>query len=159
MSSPEEIDSRLREAARLMMQDLPDEFGQLCDRLRVARRIFHEELGRALASPLTEEAGKRPQDELHEKRTLASWLNDLVRSLGLAIECPKTGKPSTLIADWRDGEQDASRYRLQIIDDRGRQTRSYTSRSLPVLKLCEDRSRYQRHQLGTYQSPGGDRSR
>lgn len=76
-----------------------------------------------------------------EKQEIASWVNAQLHDLGLAIKCPKTGKPATLIADVRGGDDEYSRFRLDIRGDDGRHLRTYSSRELPELEIIENEPR------------------
>lgn len=59
-----------------------------------------------------------PQANYEEKKTLANWINDQLRTIGLAIRCPRSGQPSLLQpATTRDHE--TGRFRLDYVDEHG----------------------------------------
>ena len=74
-------------------------------------------------------------DTYDDKRALAKWVNAESKRFGLAIRCPKTGRPSALLADpaGRSG-------RFQLFNDGpdGRKVRTLSSIKLPPLVLVPD---------------------
>jgi hypothetical protein len=69
-------------------------------------------------------------------RELATGLNAQLKRLGLAIRCPVSGRPSSLVAETKSAvEPDVCRYRFQESGDRGRPKRHSACRTLPPLSL------------------------
>jgi hypothetical protein len=81
-----------------------------------------------------------PQETLEEKRELATWVNEMMRQLGLAVQCPKTKLPGILKADFKDAQhEDSSRFRMEVRDERrghGR-VQSHNTTRLWDLKVME----------------------
>ncbi len=75
---------------------------------------------RHLRDPLNTHIASLPKDSYEEKRQLAIWLNSELRSLGLAIRCPKTGLP-TYIHAHIGREPTVGRFRLDYWDGSVRQ--------------------------------------
>lgn len=67
-----------------------------------------------------------------DKREIAKWVNGELRHFGVAIKCPKTGRPSALIADPSGSE---GRFQLLNKTPEGRKVRSLSSKKLPPLEL------------------------
>ncbi len=91
-----------------------------------------------LTPALNVQLGRMPHVSYKEKQEAASWANHHLRELGLAIRCPKTGRPAILVADERGGEYNVSRFRLQIRDEHGHAKRTWSSQDVPTLQLMED---------------------
>jgi hypothetical protein len=104
--------------------------------------LTKQEIAHRLAPLLNKHLHGLKQDTYTEKQAIASWVNSELRSLGLAIRCPKTGRPAILIADIRSGGEESSRFRLEIVNEEGRRERTFTTaHELPDLELIEDSPR------------------
>jgi HEAT repeat protein len=101
-----------------------------------------QEFAQRLTPLLNTHLRRAPQDTYIEKQAIASWVNAELRALGLAIRCPKTGRPAILIADIRSGGAETSRFRLEVVNENGRRERTFTTaHNLPELELIEDSPR------------------
>lgn len=110
--------------------------------LQALRNIFLEELAIVLTQPLNQYLRERVTDDLAERRELASTTNAWLRSLGLAIRCPRTGSPGILVVDFKNPQHpDVTRFRIEIRDAHGRTRRHYTANALPDLELIPDTPR------------------
>jgi hypothetical protein len=141
VASDTKREEQRRATIRSLFHNLPGEFEAYCAELKSISSTFHEEMAHSLEPVLNAEIRQRPHGELREKQKIASSVNELLRSLRLAIRCPKTGGPAALIADWKDSENDRSRFRIALRDAHGRSVRTFTSYDIPDLKLREDRPR------------------
>jgi len=77
------------------------------------RRQFHEVAAAVLTPALNRYLEKVPQDTLEQKREVATHVNAMLNSVGLAVCSPGTHTPSTLIADWTK-ERKYSRFRFDV---------------------------------------------
>lgn len=102
---------------------------------------FKGSIAKAIERPLNEQIRKMPRSNLEEKQSLGVWVNEQLRELGLAIRCPKTDRPSTLVADQRDPSDEVGRFRLANQKEGGGFTRTFSSVELPALELMEDSQR------------------
>ena len=143
MTADDELEQQRRATIRSLFLSLPQSFDACHAELKTLSGIFHDEMARALEPRLNAEMDRRPHEELVEQRELAGWVNYVLRSLRLAIRCPRTGKPATMLVDYRDNDYDLGRFRLEVRDDRGQSVKTVTSHELPVLQLREDRPRQQ----------------
>jgi len=123
------------------IRDLPGDYAARYKELQELSHEFRTEVARQLGPAMNAHLKKMPQDSYAEKQALASWVNGQLRALGLAIKCPKTGRPANLVADIKQAGSDVSRFRLEIRDERGKKTRTFASRELPELELMEDEPR------------------
>jgi hypothetical protein len=94
-------------------------------------------IARVLEPALNEEAKSHPQNTYEDKKALAKWINAQLRSLGLAIQDPKTGKPCHLVGS-PGNRPGIGRFMLNITDESGRLVHSVTSVTLPHLQLIPD---------------------
>lgn len=117
------------------------EYAARYSRLHELSHEFRSEVARQLQPTLNSELQKMPQDSYAEKQALASWVNGQLRELGLAVKCPKTGRPANLVADIKEAGSDVSRFRFEIRDENGKKARTLASRELPELELMEDEPR------------------
>jgi hypothetical protein len=123
------------------LRDLPFEYAECYRALVELSHDFRQEVADVLQPRLNRQLQTMAQDTYEEKRLLASWVNNELHQIGLAIKCPKTGKPATLVADIRGGRTDSSRFRLDVRNDDGRHIRTVTVNQLPELELIEDEPR------------------
>jgi hypothetical protein len=114
---------------------------QLVEEFKQLERDYRLALAKMLQPLLNKELSARPQETYSEKQALATWVNRRLKEIGLAIKCPKTGKPAIVLADVKHGGSDVSRFRIEIRDDAGKKVRTFTSRALPELNLMEDEPR------------------
>ena len=133
-----------RLAIKLLFEDLPVEFSQRLAAMVKLRDIFHEELAIAMTGPLNEHFNGLPQNTLAEKAQTASYINGVLRSIGLTIQDQKTRLPALLVADVQSstkGGQEISRFRLEVRDEGGRAKRPLCVRYLPELCFMQDHQR------------------
>ncbi|HZL26968.1 MAG TPA: hypothetical protein VFC39_10590 [Acidobacteriaceae bacterium] len=101
-------------------------------------RTFREATAGFLEQRLNEHLKTMAQDTLAEKQTLATWVNEQLRAVGLAVKCPKTSLPGILKADFKDGANDSlSRFRVKVWDPRRGRYQSFSSNTLWDLTLVE----------------------
>lgn len=129
------------EVLSALASGLPADYEEFTAAARALGRCFHCELATAMQPRLNSHLRTLPSDTYAEKQYIATWVNEQLRELGLAIRCPKTGKPANLIADVQAGEDSASRFRLDVRTDEGGRTRTFSSRDLFDLELMEDATR------------------
>lgn len=125
-------------AIRDVLSELPVNYEESHRLLSAFRSVVLDEMAATLQPRLTKHLSQIPQETYVQKQAVASWVNHELRSLGLAIRCPKTGKPAILVADLRGDDDSGSRFRLEIRADDGRRTRTYSSKELPALDLMAD---------------------
>ena len=103
---------------------------------RLAARQYAERLAMAaeLEPALRARAKAMPQATLADKRALARWVNAELRRFGLAIRCPKTSRPSGMVAD-RGDDPGRGRFQLYSEGPDGKQQRTFSSVELPPLEL------------------------
>lgn len=99
---------------------------------------FRQTAATLLEGPLNAHLAQMPQTTAREKQDLARWVNAQLRELGLALRCPKTGRPSVLISDVKEGGSDIGRFRFENRDENGAKVRTVTLQELPELQLMED---------------------
>lgn len=98
------------------------------------RERFHRSLVAVMEGPLNREIQKRKQENCEEKQDLLRWLNPELRSLGLAIKCPKTGRPGMLQVD---SGYPGGRFVLELLDRTAGKRRSFSSvDELPEFEFC-----------------------
>jgi hypothetical protein len=151
-------DESWRRALRKRLQSLPIDFVEAAKTASAIRECFHEELASVLGPRLNECLRNLPQDTHREKQGVASFCNSSVHGIGLRVKCPRTNRPALLVVDIRSGQDDTSRFRIEVRDDKGRKMRTYTSTELPELELMGDPPR--RESLSRWTGDGnGGRSR
>jgi hypothetical protein len=116
---------------------LPPEFGKRYEAIKEKSRRFAQEKASRIQYDLNLEVQSMPQETYTDKQALAAWINEHLHGIGLALKCPKTGRPAIIVADVKDKKSDISRFRFEITDERGRKRRTFTSRTLPQLELIE----------------------
>lgn len=136
-AGPRKLDPAKLEAIHSLFADLPESVAERQSALQDIRQVFHEELAAAFEDSLNRFAAGLPHDSKEAKERNASHINGALRSVGLSIRDPKSGRPATLVVDTQDGEHpQVARYRLETRDEAGRVRRSLASRhGVPPLTL------------------------
>jgi len=137
----EEQDDQWRRKIRSMLQDMPAAYPSRYAAVSKISHIVHEEIARGLGSSLLEHLKKNESSDLTARRDLMTAVNEDLRSLHLAIRCPRTQRPAILIADSKDAEHKILRYRLQVYDNVHGAVKTWTSSQLPPLELMEAQHR------------------
>lgn len=136
---PQLADTARRERLRgLISVGSHDSFESELKALRELTSLTKDEVAARLEPAMGRHLKDLPQDTYEERQSLASWVNGTLRELGLAIRCPKTGKPAILVADRRGGDDESVRMRLEVRAEDGRRIRTFTSNDLPTLRLMQD---------------------
>jgi len=117
------------------------EFLKVTAELNVAFSNIVDRLLRPEIEPIehsiNEQLMSRGSATLAEKQDLSKWANAELRAVGLAIRCPKTGRPSTLLAG--PGNQPiVGRFQLQHKGVDGKWKRPLSTPTLPYLRLMPD---------------------
>jgi hypothetical protein len=99
------------------------------------------ELASDFQEPLQAVIEQMPAETRAEKQAICTFVNGTLRRLGMAIRCPKTGRPALLVADQKQADSDISRFRLEIRDEAGKKSRTFSSTTLPTLELRQDEPR------------------
>jgi hypothetical protein len=95
------------------------------------------EVAERLGPALNRKAVDTPHGTYDEKKELAKWVNAELRRFGLALKCPKTGRPAFLVGH-AGGQTGVGRFQLEITESDGRPYRPVTSVTLPALTLMPD---------------------
>lgn len=122
------------------LRQIPTEYAQASSELKRAQEAFYEVFAGAVADRLNAVLEHLPSSTLVERQRVATWCNQELRRLKLAIRDPHTGHPAILVADLHDAVQDQSRcrFRLQVRDPSGRTRRFPAVDSGPLrLQLME----------------------
>jgi hypothetical protein len=142
---------RWRTELRKQLARLPNDFASAKAGVEALSHAFHQEIAEALGPKLAAYLKTVPQATYENRKLLSSWCNHELHALHLCIRCPKTGRPSILVADIRGTDDDTSRFRLQSRGEEGQAIRTYTSKELPYFELMEDPPRRE----GASRWPGG----
>lgn len=113
------------------------------------RTRVHEHIAREFEPLLNAHVAQLPQSTAAEKQVLVRRVNDVIRALGLAIKCPKTGMPGMLHAD-HGANAPNGRFQIHVFGSSLGRARSMSARDLFQLTLIPDVSR--RHPLAEYWS-------
>lgn len=130
------------------LRQLPQDYATCFEQLQQFQDRLRAEIAAAFQPILQQQAALLPLEAYADKQKIAVWVNSQLRELGLAIRCPQTGRPAILVADLRDAETQSSRFRLAIRDERGRQTKTISSKGLPELILMPDAPRRESRAMG-----------
>lgn len=125
----------LRETLRRTLANLPRDYFSAAETVRALRAVFQAEIASAMEPRFNEHIRAQPRHDYDDKRTLAGWINRELRDLGLSVRCPDSGRPATLLADYRADSGRESRFRIETIDAKGHRRRTFTSADLPYLGL------------------------
>lgn len=137
----EESAERRRTMVRAALAHAPDDYAACQKLVADLSHVFRREIAEVLGPRLNDVIKAMPQETYVEKQALASWVNNELRQLGLAIRDEKTRRPAILVADVKGGVESPSRFRFEVREDNGTKTRTFTSRTLPTLELMEDKVR------------------
>lgn len=134
-----------------LFSETSDDFAAQQAHSHCVRQALFTAMGEALQRSLNEHLSRQPQSSMDDRRALAAEVNRCLRSLSLAIKCPRTGRPAILVVDTADGDHaDVSRFRLQITDDLGKRRRTLTDINLPLpLSLMPASERIEGFRRGT----------
>ncbi len=136
--TPTSEEMRLRTAWEVatvaLLKAFPDAYCPLTGKLIDVDKNFRWALARRLGEALNQQVSAMRQASYDDKRALARWVNAELRRFGLALVCPKTGRPSVLLAD-PGGTPSVGRFQFQSESPEGRKVRAYSSAALPRLEL------------------------
>lgn len=131
-------DEQFQSLLQMISRESPAGFAAKAERFIEVGHAFRKTVASLLQGPLNDHLQTLPQETPHEKQAIAVWVNAQMRALGLAIRCPKTGRPSVLISDIKESGSEIGRFRFENRDEQGAKVRSWTSTTLPELELMED---------------------
>jgi hypothetical protein len=110
------------------------DFATLRHRLTESFDRSRVQIASEFEQPLNDEATSRPHESYEEKKELAKWVNAELRRFGLALKCPKTGRPAILIGH-ATGVPGVGRFHIEVLGEEGVAKRTYTGVQLPTLEL------------------------
>jgi len=129
---------RFKRSVGKELEDLPRDFDV---RRSVARELQHatrEAIARSIEPVLNDKVRSMPMATYEDKKALAKWVNAELNDLGLALRCPKTGRPAWLLGH-ASGTPGVGRFHYELSDPREGHRRTVTSTALPHLELMPDR--------------------
>jgi hypothetical protein len=125
-------------ALKSLLAGLPETYPERYAALQKLRHAFHREIACSLEPVLNSHVAGRPQNSPDERKELATWINQQLRDIGLAVQCPKTKHPASLIVDWQYADDpEITRFRFAFRSDSGRSCHGAARRELPYLQLTE----------------------
>lgn len=133
-NEPKGIDEKLRRIEQLVSERQREDYESLRARLIEARDLFHDLLAERFTEPFNAHLAAQPSATLQEKQALARAANTDLRSLSLAIRCPKTAQPAILLAD-PGYRSSAGRFQITLIADATSRARTSSSVALPHADL------------------------
>jgi hypothetical protein len=143
-----------------LFHELPASYAERYLALTEIRHVFLQVLAENLQNCLNEHLKSIPEDTLAEKQALATWVNEQLRSLGLAVRCPKTNLPGILTADFKDSaNNEVSRFRVEVRNERRGRFKSMAVNTLFDLTLMEDAQRQEALSRGFKTRDHEDRQR
>jgi hypothetical protein len=135
-----EGDERIGRIVQLFKEAESGDYSAVAKRLQEARELVHEQIAGQLEEPLNQHLARMPQDTILQKRDLAKWANGQLRSMGVCIRCPRTGKPSFLIGT---SSRNAAKGRFQLcLLINPQSQRTYSSMELFPINLMSNADRY-----------------
>lgn len=124
----------LRQALRRVLKSPTDDYQEVLHSSEVATAVLREEIATAVQTTINGHLRRSEVATFPQKRLLATTVTEELRSVGLAIQCPHTGRACTLQAHpGRDRE--VGRFRLEYADERGQRHHPMTSVELPTLTV------------------------
>lgn len=142
----------LKSAIRASLARTPPKYVDIRSTLTRLDDTFRSEVGQTLEAPLNAHARSLPHETYEDKKELAKWVNAELRRFGLAIRCPKTGRPAHLVGN-AGGQPGVGRFQLEIFEPTGERRQTVSSVQMPNLELIADSLEHHRS------SPHGGRSR
>lgn len=130
----EGLDAQLKRIGDLLGERKRDDYESLLNRLTEARAVFHDMLAQRFAEAFNSHLAAQPQGTLQEKRTLARQANAVLRNIGLAVKCPKTGEPAVFYGDPGHTPEEG-RFQLGLASEEASRKRTFTSRTLFRVEL------------------------
>lgn len=95
--------------------------------------------GRAMQGAMAQEIqAHADQETFAGRKQLVRWVNGECRLLGLAVACPKTGRPSLLMTDTNGGRIGLGSFKFESVDAQGHKVRPCNRSALPELVLVPD---------------------
>lgn len=123
-----------REGVASKLGDLPEDYPARRQVLAALHDVTRSTIAKALESVLNDHAAEMPHATYEEKKELAKWVNAELRRFGLAIKCPKTGRPAILIGH-ATGVPGVGRFHIEVLGEEGVAKRTFTGVQLPKLEL------------------------
>lgn len=116
---------------------LPSDYHVRREALSALEAAARAAIGHALESAMNAHAATLPQSTYDEKKALARWVNHELREFRLALKCPKTGLPATLVGHpgW---DPAVGRFQFEVVEKGRRPRRTFSSVTLPPLELLAE---------------------
>jgi hypothetical protein len=127
----------VREFVRRVDQSVHGDFMARSDALEGTYDAVRGAIAEVLEPALNLEAAHRPHETYEQKKDLAKWVSAQLRRFGLAVQCPRTGKPCRFMAN-PGGQPGVGRFLLEYTDETGRRQHPFTSVALPQMSLMPD---------------------
>lgn len=131
---------RIDKIAQLLREAEAGDYASISNRLRQARHLFHEHLADLVTEPLNRHLATLPHEELIQKQEISKWVNMELRTLGIAIRCPKTGEPAFL-SGTQSSDSAHGRFQIRVASDPNFK-RTCSSKDLFRLDLMSSPDRY-----------------
>jgi hypothetical protein len=128
------------EEIQRLFDNLPEGYEERAAALHSLTRTFKHALAKALEPAMNQALRRMPKSSFQDRQHVSAWIRHQLQSFGLAIRCPQTNRPASIIASTKDGIGDRSRFRLRIRLDNGKQAYTLTRQELPDIELMSAES-------------------
>lgn len=119
---------------RAKLAELPSGYEERSELFADLQLTLRAATAERLEETLNQRAGDFEKESYEQKAAVARWVNGELRRLGVAVRCPKTGKPAFLVGH-PGGRPGIGRFQLEITLDNGRPHRTVSSTAFPHLTL------------------------
>lgn len=127
--------ARHEQIRELLEKPADADYDRLIVELRELSELTRQEMAERLAPALTQRVKSMRQLTYEDKQRVATWINNEIRPLGLAVKCPATGQPGILIVDLGGAAGDVSRFRVESHDASGKRIRKFLAGELHTIDL------------------------
>lgn len=124
----------------LLEAEPPAYYDALVGHLGELESLVRQEVAARLQPVILQRVRLMRQETYAEKQEVARWVNGELRRLGLAVRCPVTGKPGTLVVDLGGAQETVSRFRVETRAE-GHRTRKMLAYELTDFQLIDDAPR------------------
>jgi hypothetical protein len=135
---PQDRQKRIATLCELLSATDEEHYEEALARCRRANAIFHQLMAESLAPVFNLHVAAAKQLTLRDKQDLAKRTSADLRSLDLAILCPRTGQ-AALLQGVAERDPQRGRFQLRLVTGEQKHRRPVTALVLPELELVHRR--------------------
>lgn len=130
----EETTHRIRDIKTWLDEAVPTDLGTALSRAQEVQAALSSVIAARIAEPVNQRLAAMPHQHYQGKTAICRWLNGVLGTLHLGVQCPRTTESGLLICD-KGGNPNVGRFQIRVNQTGGERPVTFTTAHLPRFRF------------------------